>query len=183
MNSFAIQQPLVQFLPHTMPSKREIISKGLNENRSRLCAYAYAIVRNVHLAEDVVQEAAITMHKKVKAYDKSRPFLRWALGIVRIRAFEAIRQQERQPLAVGDEVWQKLEQQASEIDAPASQQNRRKVALAKCLAQLSKPERKLLDDFYIYRKSAEQLTNRQHKTEAAVYSELQRLREKLSKSI
>src|SRR5690349_12778135 len=56
---------------------------------------AYAILGDAHLAEDVTQEAMLTLLQKAGMFDRSRRFSPWLHRIVANRALDALRARRR----------------------------------------------------------------------------------------
>ena len=54
------------------------------QSQSIVSAYITANVIDLHHAEDLIQDVAKAVAEKFDAFDRSRPFTPWVLGIARI---------------------------------------------------------------------------------------------------
>jgi RNA polymerase sigma-70 factor (ECF subfamily) len=61
--------------------------------------YILGLIGDAHQAEDVLQNTAIVCLRKIAAYDESRPFAAWAIGIARLEALASKRSVARSPLS------------------------------------------------------------------------------------
>jgi RNA polymerase sigma factor (sigma-70 family) len=98
------------------------------------------MVRDAHLAEDLVQETMIAAHESLDGFEPGGNFGRWLRGIARNKALMHWRSEKRHPLLVDsrvvegiDEVFDGLDRNPAEIDWWES----RKLALRDCVALLS----------------------------------------------
>jgi RNA polymerase sigma-70 factor, ECF subfamily len=81
----------------------------LMEERDRLFSYIWAIVGDVHLAEDVFQEVSLfVIEKRPNASDKVQ-FRVWLRRTARYKAIEAMRRLKKSPVCLDDAVIEKLE--------------------------------------------------------------------------
>lgn len=103
--------------------------------------YINAVVTDPHLADDVLQEVALTLLRKFGEYDRSRPFIAWAMGVTKTAILSARRDRSRawsrlQPTTIEslEQIWQEVLHTA---DA-------RRDALNDCLRHISGRNRELL---------------------------------------
>lgn len=144
----------------------------------QLRAYAYAICRDTHLTEDIVQEVAVVLITKYPDYDASRPFLPWALGITRRKALETIRARGRIVLALDEPMLDRLEAGIVKVASPDRVQARLD-AMMVCVEQMGPEGRDILSMKYVKRMSAQAIAEATRRNVAAVNSLLQRLRAKV----
>jgi len=65
-------------------------------------ALAHRLVRQTHLAEEIVQEAFLSIWRSPERYDRSRGSVRsWLMGTVHHRAVDVVRREESQRRRVG----------------------------------------------------------------------------------
>ncbi len=114
--------------------------RGLMRRRVLLLGFAYAIVRDHHLAEDALQEVASEVLRQASEITDEEHLARWLTRAVRLRAIDAARRRSRGPSPLGPEAVLALEARVAE-DAP---QGERLDALRACLATLSPYVRRLL---------------------------------------
>lgn len=60
-----------------------------------VAAYIASIIPNFHQSEDVLQQVAVVLVRQFEDFDRSKPFLPWALGIARITALKSRREVAR----------------------------------------------------------------------------------------
>ena len=93
------------------------IVRLLTAERNRLFAYIWAIVGDVHLAEDVFQEVSLLVVEK-GAELTDEPELRvWLRRAARYKAIDAVRQAKRRPAALDESIVEKLEEYWVQYDA------------------------------------------------------------------
>jgi len=112
-------------------------------HRSMLTAYVMAIVRDPHLAEDVVSDSAIEIARCWQSYDQTRPFPNWARGVARRVALAHLRRFMRNRALPPEDVLDGL---GSDLDAfgADAELDARKRALGRCLEKLPEDSRKLV---------------------------------------
>lgn len=98
-----------------------------------LRAYVLSLVRDFHLTEDVLQEVAVAAWRLYEAYDPSRPFLPWVLGIARNKSVDAVRARKA-ALPLPPDVLQQLSEVAS---AFSEELDERRSRLAACLQKMT----------------------------------------------
>ena len=55
----------------------------IEQNREKMFRYAYLIVRDTQVADDVTQEAVLRIYQQIDKFDEAYPFQPWALQITR----------------------------------------------------------------------------------------------------
>lgn len=127
--------------PEQEISARERLTRLWLEAEPSVHAFVFAAVSRVHLAEDVVQQVALTVARRFDEYDGARPFVAWALWLAKSRIADHYRKQGRERLmfseALMDQLAEVLVQQQSERTA-------RHEALEHCLDKLPEKSRQLL---------------------------------------
>lgn len=144
-----------------------------------LVAYAYAKLRDYHLADDVVQDALIVLMDKWTAFAPGTSVFAFARQVVHFKVLEALRKRSRSEMPVEDTrlaaaIDQTLEECISE-DA-ARGQHELIHALHECLAKLSKRALDLIDGFYRDSKSYEELSRLHGQSLEAIRKALYRYR-------
>jgi RNA polymerase sigma-70 factor (ECF subfamily) len=121
------------------------------EHAPSATALALRVVRQRQLAEEIVQEAFLTVWRNPEAYDEARgSFRSWLLTLVHHRAVDAVRREEtyrrhtdEATAGVRDEQADHAEDVAEEVDRP---RERRLVQAA--LAELPAEQRRVLELMY-----------------------------------
>lgn len=125
--------------------------------------------------DDLMQQTALTLWKEFHRYDRSRPFLPWAL---RIGYFEVLRlrtMRSRDMLVFSEDIVEML---AEESPPDATLQPKR-LALTACLGKLNPDERELLMACYGEGGSVASLAARRNEKPHRLYHQLDRVRRAL----
>ena len=92
-------------------------------------AVAHRLVRQTHLAEEIVQEAFLSLWRNPERYDRSKGSVRsWLMGAVHHRAVDVVRREESQRRRAGHAatalevvVEDPVEELVAEVDRPREQ--------------------------------------------------------------
>ena len=160
-DSTAAQQ---RFLTLFLRSEREIFR------------YVAALVPNVGDAEDIVQQAAMSLWEKFDAYDPTQPFTPWACRFALNKARQWIERRQRWQALLDHGLAEELAQRRQELQPEFE---RRLKHLETCLGKLPPKQRTLVEGYYYERADIESLAERSGKTAAATYKMLQRIRQAL----
>ena len=143
-------------------------------------SYVHSLVRDRDAASDVLQETAMVLYRRFAEYDRTRPFVAWALGIARYQAMGLRRDAARSIVAFDDELLTRFTAVWAEI-APALTD--RSVALQSCLEGLPARPRQLLRLRYVEDLTSEEISKRIGGKAPAIRVALQRIREKLRQCV
>ena len=160
-DSTAAQQ---RFLTLFLRSEREIFR------------YVAALVPNVGDAEDIVQQAAMSLWEAFDAYDPTQPFTPWACRFALNKARQWIERRQRWQALLDHGLAEELAQRRQELQPEFE---RRLKHLETCLGKLPPEQRTLVEGYYYERADIESLAERSGKTAAATYKMLQRIRQAL----
>ena len=61
----------------------EQLARLWTQSQSVVGAYILSLVRDFHIAEDLLQQVAVVLVREFEKYDPARPFLPWAMGIAK----------------------------------------------------------------------------------------------------
>ena len=160
-DSTAAQQ---RFLTLFLRSEREIFR------------YVAALVPNVGDAEDIVQQAAMSLWEKFDAYDPTQPFTPWACRFALNKARRWIERRQRWQALLDHGLAEELAQRRQELQPEFE---RRLKHLETCVGKLPPEQRTLVEGYYYERADIESLAERSGRTVAATYKTLQRIRQAL----
>ncbi len=112
-------------------------------HRQSLLAYAYTCSRDLHLAEDIVQEALLIALRKREHYFPDADFGAWLIAIARNVWF---RERERRQIA--DRASRYIHDHATELFEPQAYEplrwDQERSALRRCLDKLAEGDRSLI---------------------------------------
>jgi len=157
-------------------SEHEVFLSQFLRCEADLRALVGAVVRDVHVREDVFQEIALTLWQQFSRYDPDRPFGAWARGVAAKKLLERFSRDRRLPLVFSPEAIRRLAEAAERSDsrpAPGFE------ALEHCLGKLPEKSRRLLTLRYGQAQPMEAIAAEIRATQAAVYQALSRLRRRL----
>ncbi len=162
-----------------MPGTEEFIRQFTRHER-QIRYYIASLVANKSDVDDIMQEASSLLWKKFDQYDPERPFLPWAMRF----AYNAVRTY-RQKLGTrrkyfSDELIESLVA-AHEREMDRLEQERRLLPMA--LRKLNEKERLLIEHRYGSGGTIQELAATLGEKPDALYKRLQRIREKLMRSI
>ena len=161
-----------------MPDDRFV--QLLAQNQLRLRTYVFTLVRDGSQADDVLQEASITLWNKRHTYDASRDFFRWACGVALIEVLRFRRKAATDKLQFDEALINTL---AEEYLERADENDRRRAALPHCLQKLSDQDRWLVSAHYNSDISVAQIAEQMGRPLSTVYSSLVRIRETLYRCV
>ena len=93
------------------------IVRLLTTERNRLFAYIWAIVGDVHLAEDVFQEVSLLVVEKGPELTNEPELNVWLRRTARFKALNTLRQAKHQPMVLDESVLDTLEEYWIRYDA------------------------------------------------------------------
>ncbi len=153
----------------------------LTQHQLMIQAYAFAIVRDHHLAEDVYQEVAAIVAGRADRLPDDEGVLPWLREITRRKALELRRRSRRAGILLSDEVIDALspafEQTAGEGGAELRQ------AMADCVDKLPPEARTVVEGRYGADRSCEDLAEEIGRSVQGVYGMLKRLRLTLARCV
>jgi RNA polymerase sigma-70 factor (ECF subfamily) len=160
----------------TLPDLHEEFMRTFIGAEPKLRAYASACGLSREKVDDLAQEAALVLWRRYDSYDRSRPFLPWALGIAHHLIQLGRRQgaQERHILSpqVAEQVAQTCSLMEGEIDV-------RRSALRRCVEKLPPHLKGLLRLRYGEQRTLAQIAHRLQRGISATNMALHRIRQLL----
>jgi len=143
-------------------------------------AFIRSLIPDYHLAQDVLQQTAVTVFRKFEEYDDARPFVAWAIGIARIEVLR-IRHAESKRAAVF--TAEQVDRIAAAFERVSPKVAPMHEALDDCVEKLSGRNRELVDMKYRDRMSIDGIGERVSMTPGAVKVALHRVRQALRECI
>lgn len=147
-------------------------ARMLVEHEPVFMRYVLTKVPNRADARDIVQECSVALWREFSKYDSERPFVAWALGFLRIEVLRFLRKSHRRA---------QLTESAAELLMADEQSHETALDdveghLEHCLETLPPTHREILDGYYHKEFTVSELSEKNGRTEAAIYKLLQRIR-------
>lgn len=163
------------------PVSQEEILKEAMRHYDALLAYAYAILRDWSMAEDVVQDAIVLVNKKWTEFKPDGSVFKWVRGMVKFTAWDVARKRQKETVCGNTELVQLVDQQLETHmdELSAARMQDRKDELLRCLDQLGDRARSIILAFYDDVHSAQKLGELTDMTPNAIRLFLSRSRQKL----
>ena len=150
----------------------------VREHHRRLVAYALALTRRIEVAEDLVQDALLIVHRDLGKFDAGRDFGAWVRGIVRMKYLEWARSHRTEQMSEAQ--LEALDARHREWDRAAEEGRGDALeALRRCREELGPHIGETLDRFYADRLSCAEIAARLGVSEMVIRKRLQRARDVL----
>lgn len=152
----------------------------LSSNQARLRAYAISMVRNSVDADDLLQNACLTLWEKREQYNSDREFFPWACGFVLIEILRHRRKKATDKLMFDENLVKTL---SAEYLANADDYDMRRESMHKCLGKLNGEDRGLLEDRYCMNVKPKEISKQRGRPLPTIYGSLSRIRRALHRCI
>lgn len=106
-----------------------------------IAAFVRSLVPDLTGAEEVLQRVAVALVRKFDRYDKSRPFVAWAIGVSKFEVLYYRRQKATDKHIFDDELVERVAESYQEI---IEKFNPMRDALNKCMQELDERSRHVL---------------------------------------
>ena len=106
-----------------------------------IAAFVRSLIPDLTSAEEVLQRVAVALVRRYDRYDRSRPFVAWAIGVTKFEVLYYRRQQATDRHIFDDELVERI---ADSYQVMVEKFNPMREALAKCLGELDGRSRKVL---------------------------------------
>lgn len=125
--------------------KHEDFLRLYTESLGSLRRFVLAYVPDYHAAQDILQEAALTLWDKFDMYERERPFLPWAFGVVRNEILRHRRAVAQNRVILTGDLPEKFEEKLASI---SEELDERRAFLDRCVDRLPDRSRKALEMYY-----------------------------------
>ncbi len=160
--------------PPDPTEQTEAYLRLLNQHDRWLATYVYSLVSRPADAEDILQEAKVTMWKHFASFEAGSNFRAWARKIATNQILNYRRSEQRRPNSALDDQF--IEAVAAEIDRRAETLDRKSDALRQCLRKLPEAHRRIIVWRYYEDCGVEEIAAKSERTVEAVYRLLSRIR-------
>jgi RNA polymerase sigma-70 factor (ECF subfamily) len=157
-------------------TEKELVQQLLQE-RARLVAYIWSIVRDAHLAEDVFQEVSLLAVSKRGEIEHIAAFPTWLRKAARLHALEGMRKAGRAGSVLGNEVLDALDRAWEEKQADSVAE--RSAALQHCLERLTPRSRQIVALRYHGKLSGQEVARKMKVEAHSLYVALGRIHKTL----
>lgn len=164
-----------------MPVPQDQVVQLLLRHRGKLLGAIRAMVADEHLAEDIFQEVSVAAVSKCDEIYDVEHFSPWVRSAARLQALMALRNRNRLPRVLSDEVLDLLEPHWAKFDEQPD--GDLSEALNECLERLSPYARKLIETRYVQGKRGNNLAVALKRSINTVYVALSRVHETLRECI
>jgi RNA polymerase sigma-70 factor, ECF subfamily len=167
-------------LPTSRPAREELFAQLLTQHRSQIFRLIFCMVHTQQDAEDVFQQASLTMWDHFDHFDASTHFVAWATQIARNKALNFLTSATRRRVCFSPELIAELIQH----EEPSNEfQESRLRALASCRGKLRHADQQLLKQCYSSGVTIGEAAKRLGRPAGTVYDSLMRIRRTLMECI
>lgn len=164
-----------------MPVSIDLVVESLSKHRISLTSYAWVVIGDAQLADDIVQDISLLAIKKVDQINEPEHILPWLRQAIRLRGFEVRRIRNREAAVLDGEVLDLLTSAQSELDQrPESDQME---SLRNCYEGLPLKWRSLLKMRYVDGLKPAEIALQSSKTRDSIYKRLQHVHAQLEECI
>ena len=160
--------------PNEAQARQKALVGLLLKHQRSMFAYIYSLVPHKSDADDILQEACLTIHEKFDDFELGTNFLLWANRISHWKIREARLKHARSKVIFNDDVMELVAQSAV---CSLKEDNFRHEALANCLRKLKERDRRMILARYESDGGAEEAARVSDRSLTATYKALARIRQ------
>jgi len=164
-----------------MPVSVENIVEALNRHRTSLISYAWVVVGDAQLADDVFQDISLAAIRKADQIVDSDHLVPWLRKAVRLRGLEIRRSRSKQGTLLSPEVIELFED--AQTDLTRASESDRMASLRKCIQVMPGNTKNLLKLRYTQDLKPRQIAEKTGKSEQAIYKAIKRVHLRLADCI
>jgi RNA polymerase sigma-70 factor (ECF subfamily) len=158
------------------PAREGLFAQLLTRHRSQIFRLVFCMVHTQQDAEDVFQQAALTMWDNFEKFDPNTDFVAWASQIARHKALNFLTSRGRRRICFSPELIGEMAQ----IREPNNDFHEARLrALASCRGKLSEPDQQLLALCYAGNETIRDAAKHIGRPAGSVYDSLMRIRRAL----
>jgi len=161
-------------------SERSILQQLMNQ-RDRISAAAWLVVRDAHIAEDIFQNVTLKAIDKEVAFGSEGALMSWAFITARREGIDWLRRQKNTPVSLDESILEVLE--AEWANESLGQTSSRSQMLRDCLDELPEKSRELLKLRYFDGQQCAEVASLLGAKLDAIYKRLSRLHNALKDCI
>jgi RNA polymerase sigma-70 factor, ECF subfamily len=150
----------------------------VTQHHKLVLGFTLALVRDVHTAEDITQDAFVTAFLKFDKFDRALDFGKWVRGIARMKYLEHGRR--RQNVLLEDNLIDLLASQYASWEQQEKQQKQSiYINLKTCITKLDEMSEKIIRKFYFEKQKCAEIAQQCNLNESTVRKRLERIRKNL----
>lgn len=149
-------------------------SELIQESRSRVFGFIYALVLNLADTEDLFQQTSALLWQKFDEFEPGTDFTSWALRVARFKVSNFLRSRYRERKRFSNATIESLYE--ASVQLPDVSQQDRLEALRGCMGKLNDEERRLLVKCYSGEMRIKDVAVGEGKSPNALYATLHRIR-------
>ncbi|TWT40640.1 sigma-70 family RNA polymerase sigma factor [Botrimarina hoheduenensis] len=160
----------------TNPTRHEQFVALFVRHEAAVHSFIMTLVPSMADAEEVLQEASMTMWRRFDQYQSGTSFRNWAFQVAKYTAFNFVRKLARDRHRFSENVMMLL---AEHAEREQSDREARRRTLEHCIAKLEEGERSLLSSCYAEGSTIKKYAEEEGRTPNAVSKQLNRVRRTL----
>jgi len=161
----------------TVSQSKEEFTELLMACQRRVVACIYAMVHNMADTQEIYQQACLTMWEKFDTFTPGTDFAKWASGIAYLKVLQSLQMRSRDRICFGDRFLENFA--AWEAGRREEPEDRRAVALRKCVERLTECDRRLVQLRYGGTRRAGEIARELGRSPQSVSRSLGRIRLRL----
>lgn len=124
-----------------------LLMESVVRHRRMIQSYAYSIVRDFHLAEDIFQEVAVVVARQQGTLPPIEELTPWLKEVTRRKSLELLRRHKRMPTLLSEETLERAANELEKVEAERDDDFRawRLKATAACVAKLKGMARRVVE--------------------------------------
>jgi len=159
----------------------ELFEILVRENADSLTTFLRASVQDHAAADDLFQEAMLVAWRRIKDYDRKRPFGAWLRGIAKRLVLAYYRESAQSAIAVNEHALDYLDERVSQIEhQPGDTLEQKIAAMRECIEALAAKYRQTVELHYQENKSTDWIAAHLVTSRDAIQKRLQRARRQLA---
>lgn len=164
-----------------MSVRIEQIIEAMHQHRSSLIGYAWVVVGDAQLADDVFQDVSLAVISKADQIVDAQHIVPWMRKAIRLRGLELRRNRSRHAAYLSPEVLDLFEY--VETDIARGSESDRMASLRQCIDVMPKHSRDLLSLRYERDMTPKEIAVKVGKSDHAIYKSIKRIHVALAQCV
>ncbi len=152
-------------------SKHAIFLSNVLKHQSRLFGYIYALIPNMAVVEDLVQETIMVMWEKYDTFEEGTNFFAWARTIARFKVINYLDKAHNSEVYFSEEVIASIEKHCDVFEKT----DQRVEVLENCMQKLSDKDKELLKLKYVEDMTIKEVAEKKSRSIHGMYKVMARI--------